>query len=318
MSISKPKPPDDAPRELRAALRRLVKRAEKSSTFLPIGEYSLPQPEAAAHITALLRQILFFGYIGRQDLTAHTLEAHLAELSQQFLSILSDQIARALRHSCRQEHRPCDKCLGNGRQQALALINKLADIREMLEDDVRAAYDGDPAARSYDEVVFSYPGLYAITVHRVAHELYVQGVPLLPRLLSELAHSQTGIDIHPGAKIGRSFFIDHGTGVVIGETTEIGDWVKLYQGVTLGALSFATDAEGNLVRGTKRHPTLEDHVVIYANATVLGGKTVIGHHAVVGSSVWLTSSVAPYTTVILEKPRLHMHDPEWGADSFSI
>ena len=304
MSISKPKPPDDAPRELRAALRRLVKRAEKSSTFLPIGEYSLPQPEAAAHITALLRQILFFGYIGRQDLTAHTLEAHLAELSQQFLSILSDQIARALRHSCRQEHRPCDKCLGNGRQQALALINKLADIREMLEDDVRAAYDGDPAARSYDEVVFSYPGLYAITVHRVAHELYVQGVPLLPRLLSELAHSQTGIDIHPGAKIGRSFFIDHGTGVVIGETTVIGDHVKMYQGATLGALSFPRDACGALIRGVKRHPTIEDHVTIYAGAAILGGDVVIGRGSVIGSSVWLTHSVPPGTKVITESPRL--------------
>ena len=143
-------------------------------------------------------------------------------------------------------------------------------------------------------------------------------MPLIPRMMTEWAHSRTGIDIHPGATIGKYFFIDHGTGVVIGETTDIGDRVKLYQGVTLGALSFPTDAEGNLVRGTKRHPTIEDRVVIYANATVLGGKTVIGHDAVIGSSVWLTYSVEPYTTVILEKPRLQMHDPEWGADSFSI
>jgi serine O-acetyltransferase len=310
MSSSKPKPPEDGPRELRAALRRLVKRAEKSSTFLPIGEYSLPQPEAAAHIIALLRQILFFGYIGRQDLTADTLQVHLAGLSEQLFNILSDQIARALRHSCRQEHRPCDKCLGNGRQQALALIHKLADIREMLEDDVRAAYDGDPAARSYDEVVFSYPGLYAITVHRAAHELYVQGVPLLPRLLSELAHSQTGIDIHPGATIGRSFFIDHGTGVVIGETTVIGDHVKMYQGATLGALSFPRDACGALIRGVKRHPTIEDHVTIYAGATILGGDVVIGRGSVIGSSVWLTHSIPPGTKVITESPRLRYRNSD--------
>jgi serine O-acetyltransferase len=302
--------PDDVSRKLRAALRRLVKRSEKSSTFLPIGEYSLPQPEAAAHITALLRQILFFGYIGRQDLTAQTLEAHLAELSQQFFHILSDQIARALRHSCHQEHRPCDKCRGNGERQALALIHKLADIREILEDDVRAAYDGDPAAKSYDEIVFSYPGLYAITVHRVAHELYIQEVPLLPRLLSELAHSQTGIDIHPGAKIGRSFFIDHGTGVVIGETTVIGDHVKMYQGATLGALSFPRDACGALIRGAKRHPTIEDHVTIYAGAAILGGDVVIGRGSVIGSSVWLTHSVPPGTKVITESPRLQYKNSE--------
>jgi serine O-acetyltransferase len=310
VSPSKPKPPDNPLREVGAALRRLVKRAEKSSTFLPVGEYCLPQPEAAAHLIALVRQILFFGYIGRQDLTEQTLETHLAELSRQFFDILSDQIARALRHSCRQEHRPCDKCRRSGEEQALALIRKLPDIREMLEDDVRAAYDGDPAAKSYDEIVFSYPGLYAITVHRVAHELHAQGVPLLPRLLSELAHSQTGIDIHPGARIGRSFFIDHGTGVVIGETAVIGDHVKMYQGATLGALSFPRDACGALLRGVKRHPTIEDHVTIYAGATILGGDVVIGRGSVIGSSIWLTHSIPPGTKVITESPRLRYRNSE--------
>ena len=180
----------------------------------------------------------------------------------------------------------------------------------MLEDDVRAAYDGDPAAKSYDEIVFSYPGLYAVTVHRVAHELYVQGVPLLPRLMSELAHSETGIDIHPGAQIGRSFFIDHGTGVVIGETTVIGDHVKMYQGATLGALSFPRDACGALIRGVKRHPTIEDRVTIYAGATILGGDVVIGRGSVIGSSVWLTHSVPPGTKVITESPRLRYKNSE--------
>jgi serine O-acetyltransferase len=310
MSPSKPKQPNGPQRAMSATLRRLIKHAEKSSTFLPVGKYSLPQPEAAGHLIALLRQILFFGYIGRQDLTEHTVEAHLTELSQRLFNILADQIARSLRHSCRQEHRPCDQCRGSGEQQALAFIRKLPDIREMLEDDVRAAYDGDPAAKSYDEIVFSYPGLYAITVHRAAHELHLQGVPLLPRLLSELAHSHTGIDIHPGAKIGRSFFIDHGTGVVIGETTVIGDHVKIYQGATLGALSFPRDACGALLRGVKRHPTIEDHVTIYAGAAILGGDVVIGRGSVIGSSVWLTHSVPPGTKVITESPRLRYRNSD--------
>ena len=171
---------------------------------------------------------------------------------------------------------------------------------------MQAAYDGDPACQSLDEVIFCYPGLDAVTVYRLAHELCELGVPLIPRMMTEWAHKETGIDIHPGAKIGHYFFIDHGTGVVIGETCEIGEHVKLYQGVTLGALSFPTDAEGNLIRGKKRHPTIEDRVVIYASATILGGDTVIGHDSVIGSSVWLTSSVEPYATVMMEKPRLRI------------
>jgi serine O-acetyltransferase len=218
--------------------------------------------------------------------------------------------------ACEPEQRADFEALGQAK--AIAFLQQLPALREGLALDVQAAYDGDPACKSLDEVIFCYPGLEAISVYRLAHLLHVAGVPLMPRIMTEWAHSRTGIDIHPAAKIGRYFFIDHGTGVVIGETTDIGDWVKLYQGVTLGALSFATDAEGNLVRGTKRHPTIEDHVVVYANATVLGGKTVIGHHSVIGSSVWITASVAPYTTVILEKPRLHMHDPQGTANSFSI
>ena len=176
--------------------------------------------------------------------------------------------------------------------------------------DVEAAYKGDPACKSLDEVIFCYPGLEAISVYRLAHVLHGQGVPLIPRMMTEWAHSRTGIDIHPGATIGRYFFIDHGTGVVIGETTEIGDWVKLYQGVTLGALSFAADAQGNLVRGHKRHPTIEDGVVVYANATILGGTTVIGRGSVIGSSVWLTHSVEPGTTVTMESPKLRIRGEE--------
>jgi serine O-acetyltransferase len=189
---------------------------------------------------------------------------------------------------------------------AVSFLESIPRLRQVLATDVQAAYDGDPACRSQDEVVFCYPGLLAMTVFRLAHELWRLGVPFIPRMMTEWVHKETGIDIHPGASIGNYFFIDHGTGVVIGETCEIGEHVKLYQGVTLGALSFDTDGDGNLVRGVKRHPTIEDRVVIYANATVLGGATVIGHDSVIGSSVWLTRSVDPHTTVILEKPKLRM------------
>ncbi len=169
-----------------------------------------------------------------------------------------------------------------------------------------AAYDGDPAATGCEEVILAYPGFRAIFTYRIAHELHLLGVPLIPRIMTEFAHQETGVDIHPGARIGRSFFIDHGTGVVIGETTRIGDHVKLYQGVTLGALSFPKDERGRLIRGTKRHPTVEDGVVVYAGATILGGETVIGSGSVIGGSVWLTTSVPPGTRVTLQGDQLKL------------
>jgi serine O-acetyltransferase len=198
----------------------------------------------------------------------------------------------------------CVKCIQKGREEAVIFMEKLPAIRHMLSRDVEAHYDGDPASKSLDEIVFCYPGLYAIFVYRVAHELFMQGLPLMPRIMSEHAHSLTGIDIHPGATIGPNFFIDHGTGVVIGETTEIGKRVRIYQGVTLGALSVPRESEGgNSLRGKKRHPTIEDDVTIYAQATILGGDTVIGARCVIGGNVWLTSSVPPDTTVVIETPR---------------
>src|SRR5262249_23635309 len=195
-------------------------------------------------------------------------------------------------------------------QKTVELLRRLPDLRQVLEKDVQAAFEGDPAAKSFHEIIFCYPGLEAVTIYRLAHELLLLGVPLVPRMITEHAQFKTGIDIHPGARIGPSFFIDHGTGVVIGETCDIGRQVKLYQGVTLGALSFPRDAAGNIIRGMKRHPTLEDEVVVYANATILGGDTVIGHHAVIGSGVWLTQSVEPYAVVSLEKPLLRIRGPE--------
>src|SRR5438552_5804750 len=191
-------------------------------------------------------------------------------------------------------------------QKAVDFLRRLPDVRYLLEKDVESSFLGDPAAKSHHEIVFCYPGLEAVTVYRVAHELFLQGVPLIPRMMTEWAHSKTGIDIHPGARIGPGFFIDHGTGVVIGETCDIGTNVKLYQGVTLGALSFPRDADGQIIRGKKRHPTLEDEVVVYANATILGGDTVIGKGSVIGSNVWLTNSVPPSTQVVIEKPSLRV------------
>lgn len=195
-------------------------------------------------------------------------------------------------------------CGDEARRVTQAFLERLPAIREALIEDVQAAYDGDPAASSLDEVILAYPGLLAITVHRVAHELHVMGVPLMPRIMSEWAHSKSGTDIHPGAAIGRSFFIDHATGVVVGETTTIGANVKLYQGVTLGALSIPKDARGRVIRDTKRHPTVEDNVTVYANATVLGGETVIGADAVVGGSVFVTTSVPPSSRVALRPPEM--------------
>lgn len=183
-----------------------------------------------------------------------------------------------------------------------AFVARIDDVRRLVETDIDAAYDGDPAATSRMEVVMSYPGVYAVTIHRLAHELYTLKVPVIPRVMSELAHSKTGIDIHPGATIGERFFIDHGTGVVIGETTVIGRNVRLYQGVTLGGLSFAKDSSGALVKGLKRHPNIEDNVVIYANATILGGETTIGHDSEIGGNVWLKDSVPPFSRVYNKPP----------------
>jgi serine O-acetyltransferase len=200
-------------------------------------------------------------------------------------------------------------------EAASHFLSLLPQVRSVLATDVLAAYDGDPAANSFDEIIFSYPSIYAVMVYRLAHELFKMGIPLIPRIMTEHAHHRTGIDIHPGTRIGSSFFMDHGTGVVIGGTAVIGNNVKLYQGVTLGAFSFDKDATGNLIRNTKRHPTIGDDVVIYAGATILGGETVIGRGSVIGGNVWLTHSVPPGTRVLQESPNLRIITPDAAAAS---
>jgi serine O-acetyltransferase len=245
------------------------------------------------------------------------LSYHLGNLVNDIFEKLAAQIARSIRHECRRLHSLCTQCLERGQKDSLVFLKKVPTLREILAGDVQAAYDGDPAAKSLDEIIFSYPCILAITIYRVAHELYAQGVPLLPRIMTEYAHGVTGIDIHPGARIGNTFFIDHGTGVVIGETTEIGDRVKIYQGVTLGALSFPKDGQGNLIRGVKRHPTIEDDVTIYSNATILG-PTVIGTRSVIGGNVWITRDVPPDTMVTIEQPHLQYKGGTNLAGSFHL
>ncbi|MEX2027675.1 MAG: serine acetyltransferase, partial [Pirellulaceae bacterium] len=271
----------------------------------------LPNYEEIIGCVEDLKEVLYPGYRRREGLHIGNVTYHVGDLIDGLHDKLTRQIARALRHEDRVVKKTTD-CLeetdyeAKGQAMAITFLESIPELRKILATDAQAAFDGDPACKSIDEVVFCYPGFEAITVHRMAHELRRLGVPFIPRMMAEWAHKQTGIDIHPGATIGQHFFIDHGTGVVIGETTDIGNHVKIYQGVTLGALSFDTDDAGNLVRGHKRHPTIEDRVVIYANATVLGGKTVVGEGSIVGSSVWLTYSVEPRTTVILEKPKLRI------------
>jgi serine O-acetyltransferase len=217
---------------------------------------------------------------------------------------LRQQCERAFQYQCEFEQcRDCHDCTRQSEAAVNRLLESLPAVQEILQQDMRAAYDGDPAARSIMEVVMSYPGFQAIVVHRIAHLLYAGDVPLIPRIMSEQAHSQTGIDIHPGATVGPGFFIDHGTGVVIGETCIIGRNVKLYQGVTLGAKSFPTDEHGNPIKGIKRHPEVGDNVTIYAGATILGGDTVIGAGSEIGGNVWLTHSVPPNSTVFNQQPK---------------
>jgi serine O-acetyltransferase len=277
-----------------------------------LGHKPLPSREAVVEILTDLLDILYPGYWRRQNLHIGNVEYHVGDLIDRLHDSLTQQVVRALRHEHDQtsrEVRPAIDLEALAQQKTVELLKRLPDVRMILELDAQAAFEGDPAAKSHHEIIFCYPGLEAVSIYRIAHELLLLGVPLIPRMMTEHAHHRTGIDIHPGARIGSGFFIDHGTGVVIGETCDIGVNVKLYQGVTLGALSFPRDANGNIIRGMKRHPTLEDDVVVYANATILGGDTVVGKGAVIGSSVWLTQSVAPSTVVSLEKPSLRIKGP---------
>jgi serine O-acetyltransferase len=296
---------------LSAITQRIVETYEECGAIHHLGHSPLPSYREVVDILADLREILYPGYGRRQNLHLGNVAYHVGDLIDGLNNRLTQQIARAFRYDCSARNGEGD-LEAKARSIVMRFLDTLPDLRHTLAEDVQAAFEGDPAAKSPDEIVFCYPGLSAVTIYRMAHELYELDVPLIPRMMTEYAHGKTGIDIHPGATIGRRFFIDHGTGVVIGETTRIGDGVKLYQGVTLGALSFPRDESGQIVRDAKRHPTIEDGVVIYANATILGGETVIGHHSVIGSSAWITHSTAPYTIVTIENPRLRFRESNNG------
>jgi serine O-acetyltransferase len=303
---------NDRPARLRALAHEVVETYEQIGGINKIGDRTLPSQPAIVEVLQKLLTVVFPGYYGKQIPAQANLEVLVASRVDDIFLQLSDIVDKTL-HFCHNE--PCQCSVlwvpeedgtpqGDftrvSEQIAMDYLERLPEIRQILKTDVQAAYEGDPAAVSQDEVILCYPGTFAIAVYRLAHPLHRLGVPLVPRIMTEWAHHRTGVDIHPGARIGPYFFIDHGTGVVIGETTEIGERVKLYQGVTLGALSFPRNPDGTLVKGGKRHPTLEDEVTIYANATILGGETVIGRGAVIGGGAWVTSSVPAGARVLMQ------------------
>ncbi len=263
----------------------------------------LPSKESVIIIIEKLKEIIFPGYFTAGKIDPSNLKYRIGQSVSEIYDILSIQITNSIRHECRRYNKECSQCEEQGQKTALNFLDSIPEIRQKLSKDINATYSGDPAARSCDEIIFSYPGIFATFIYRIAHKLVDFKVPLLPRIMTEHAHSITGIDIHPGADIGDSFVIDHGTGVVIGETTQIKNNVRIYQGVTLGALSLPSNKCESL-RGLKRHPTIEKGVIIYSGATILGGDTVIGERSVVGGNVWLIKSIPPDTKIFLDEPRL--------------
>lgn len=306
-------------------LPRLVSRIVESYLSDPrtqhIDREHLPSRRGIIEICNLLLELTYPGYIGRTGLTRHNISFHVGELLPRLWELLTDEIVECLCHQ-HESHRSEEDganppCRDEAADLANRFIERIPDIRALLAEDVQAAYDGDPAAACTAEVILAYPGVLAVTIYRYAHELYNMNVPLMPRIMTEHAHYLTGVDIHPGARIGRYFFIDHATGVVIGETTDIGEGVKIYQGVTLGALSFPKDERGRLIRGHKRHPTVGRNVTIYANATVLGGETTLGEGCIVGGSVFLTHDVDPGHQVSISPPVLKVRPPRPRPDAAS-
>lgn len=305
-------------RRLGETLPRLVDRMVASYMADPRTQHLdreyLPDPRRVVEICDVLLELTYPGYFGRRELTRHNISYHVGELLARLWDVLHVQVTHCLRHAAEAggsaHAESVADCEDAAADLATRFLERIPGVRDLLADDVQAAYDGDPAATDTAEVILSYPGIQAITLYRYAHELYRLNVPRLPRMMGEHAHQLTGIDIHPGARIGRRFFIDHGTGVVIGETAMIGDNVRMYQGVTLGSLSFKTDERGRLIRGLRRHPTVGNNVTLYANAIVLGGNTVIGDGAVVGGSVFLIESVQPGYQVSISPPVLKLRPPK--------
>lgn len=298
-------PPMDRSESLSRAIEAILESYDTHGRINHLEATSLPSRTRVKELLDDLVDLAFPGYFGDTNLDELSSRYVVGERCARALRDLESACARAFRSDCPERRRQAEVQADfdvRANEVSLRMLEAIPKIRDLLVTDVQAALHGDPAACNAEEVILSYPGVSAITSHRIAHELYLLGVPMLPRMMSEVTHSRTGIDIHPGARIGGSFFIDHGTGVVMGETTTIGERVKIYQGVTLGAISVRGGRDE--LRGKKRHPTLEDDVTIYAGATILGGETVIGKGSTVGGNVWLTHSVAPNTTVVLDAPSL--------------
>ena len=263
----------------------------------PMHEHPMPSVQVLAEIMDLLKSVIFPGYFGRSDITPESMRYHVGAALDTVFRLLTVQINRGFCFVCTKSVEECQGCEERSREAATRFLSRLPEVRRLLATDVQGAYEGDPAAKTPGETIFCYPSITALTHYRIAHELEHLDVAIIPRIISEMAHSQTGIDIHPGAEIGEKFFIDHGTGTVIGETCVIGNNVRVYQGVTLGAKSFAKDDSGRLVKGVPRHPIVEDNVVIYSGATILG-RVSIGRESVVGGNVWLTEDLPAYSKVL--------------------
>lgn len=279
----------------------LLEDYKQGRTIDKIDAFNRPNREIILKLIDELQRIIFLGYYKNKEYKVYTVRNHLTMLLEDVMFHLKKQIAVVLKYSEAYTDMEPGDIQKKAEEITLLFLEKIPMIREYMETDLQAAYDGDPAAFNKDEIIFSYPGFYAIMVNRLAHELYLLGVPLIPRIMTEHAHSLTGIDIHPGAAIGKYFFIDHGTGIVIGETTMIGDNVKIYQGVTLGALS---TRGGQKLKNKKRHPTIENNVTIYSGSSILGGETVIGENAVIGSNTFITKSIQPDTRVTIKNQEL--------------
>ncbi len=289
------------PGSFEAVVASLCTAAEELTRAHP-ERVELPSKSAVVAAVEDLRAVFFPGYFGTPDLHGESLHYSVGATLGRLLRDLEEQVRRGIAFAERHSAESCPHCGARATEVARKFLARLPEVRRLVASDVEAAYEGDPALVLKDEAIFSYPGVYAISGQRIAHELHVLGVPLIPRMITEHAHSTTGIDIHPGARIGERFFIDHGTGVVIGETAIIGNGVRLYQGVTLGAKSFPLDGEGHPIKGIDRHPIVEDDVVIYAGATILGRITV-GRGSMVGGNVWLTESVLPRSRIAQASPR---------------
>lgn len=285
-------------------------RPESYSLVVHRANHNMPMPSLTelGQFMYVLRSVLFPGYFGKLEFTPTTLSYYIGAALDQAVHILSEQIRCGYCFACTLSQSECAQCEQRALDTARQFINVIPSIRRLLASDVQAAYEGDPAAKNPGETIYCYPSIHALTYQRVAHQLYRQNVPLIPRIITEMAHSATGIDIHPGAQIGERFFIDHGTGVVIGETCIIGRNVRLYQGVTLGAKSFPVDAQGNLIKGIPRHPIVEDDVTIYAGATILG-RITIGKNSVIGGNVWVTKDVPAGTRILQSR---HQESYEQG------